>query len=281
MATINTVSVADATKWNEEFIEDYAISEAVVSKMFMNQGWLPGNGTVTFTIVQNNAQATTRDRNGNIVYGLTDQDTTSVTLTEALGAEKITNFDAFKSSVDQRNIMYMRVRGALNRDINDKCLTVLDGATNVYNSGTAVQATKAHVKKLIQSFWESTLGAPGEAMALISPAMNLQLKEIAQITSKDYVDSYKLDSGMMAFSWEGITWVPFAGVSGMGTADCKCFLFHKNALAFKEAGALSLRVGFNDEQLYWYCNGQEWCAAKLLLATGVYEFHHNDTSSYA
>ncbi len=281
MPDINTVSVADATKWNDEFITDYAINEAILPKLCWQQGWMPGNGTVTFDIVQDDAEATTRDRNGNIVYGLSNQATVSVSLEEALGAEKITNFDAFKSSVDQRKIMYIRTAGAINRDLNSKVITQLDGGSNSYNSGTPVQATKAHVKKLIQQFWESTRGADGEAFAVITIGMFLQVTDIAQVSSRDYVDDLPLVKGLRPFRWENITWVPFDDLPGRTTTDATCFLFHRRAVAFKSAGAMNMIVDFNKEHRYFYCNAQEMCAAKRLLNKGVFEFHHNDTAAYS
>lgn len=279
---LSEYSTADATQWENEYITDYAIHSAILPQLCWNQGWMPGNGTVSFTVVQDDAEATTRDRNGYIVYGNTNQDEVTVALQEALGAEKITDFNAFKSSVDQRKIMYDRVQGALNRDLNNRVLTALDGTSSVYNSGSAVPFTKAHIKAVLKSFWQNTKGGEGsETYWVVSDAAWLQLTEIDQFVNGRYVDDLVLPNGRKPINWLNVTFIPFSGLSGAGSADCKTFLFHKKAVAFKSANTTRFLVGMNEEHRYYYCNAQDWCAAKQLLTYGVYEVHCDDTTAFS
>lgn len=270
----------EADVWENEFVLDYAQRKALIPQRCQQSGWDSGSGTVTFTIVQDNGQTTTRGRDGRIVYRNSDQDTVSTDLVEALGAEKIDNFSAFKNSVDQRKIMWTRVANAIERDMDDKIIDELETTTNIINSGTAVTLNAAWVKNWIHSFRVSTSGVEGVATGLLTEAAFLQLQTVAQVSSRDYVEEYKF-RGRRAFMWEDILWTPHPRLPGLNTATASCFLFHQSAVGFYEAGAAKMRVGFNDEHLYFFCNGQEWCAAQSLLTDGVWELVHDDTAAFS
>jgi transposase-like protein len=282
-------SDAEAEDWKDEFILDYGQRDAVLTKRCMKSGWAPGNGTVTFTIVQDNQVVSTRGADGKIVYRNTDQDTISVDLTEALGAERITNFQAFKSSVDQRKIMYTRVKNAIERDMDDKVLDELDGTTIEINAGDLPGGSGSagfvlnHIsaRELISAFYANTVGGSGEITALLSKRAFLQLEGDEKIASRDYNTDMPLVRGFKPFRWANVLWMPYPRpVEGEDTDSAKCFMWDMNAMGWHAAGDPTLRVGFDDQNLYYFCNGQEWCATKQLLDEGVLEFLHDDTEAF-
>lgn len=283
-------SAAEAEEWNDEFVLDYGQREAILPMRCVKTGWAPGNGTVTFTIVQDDQVASTRGADGKIVYRNTNQDTISVDLTEALGAERITNFNAFKSSVDQRKIMHTRIKGSIERDMDDKVITELDTAVNVEDAGTIAggaasgigfQLNHISARELIAAFHANTVGGEGQVTAMLSIRAFLQLESEEKITSRDYNTDMPMMRGRKAFTWAGVLWMPYPRpVSGEGTNAAKCFMWHMNAMGWKDTGDAKLRVGFDEQNLYYFCNGQEWCATKMLLPDGVIEFLHDDTEPF-
>lgn len=290
MSGYDEYSESEAEEWNEEFILDYGQRKALLPSRCIRSGWAPGNGTVTFTIVQDNQVTSTRGADGKIIYRNTDQDTVSTDLTEALGAERITNFTAFKSSVDQRKIQYTRVKNAIERDMDDKVLDVLDGTTHVEDSGTIAGGaatglgfvmTAANALELIAIWHARTVGAEGEVTALLSIKAFLQMEADPKISSRDYNNEMPLSRGKKPFTWMGVLWMPYPRpLDGETTSAAKNWMFDRNAVGWHDTGDPKLRVGFNDEHLYHFTNGQEMCATQQLLADGVTEFLHDDTEPF-
>lgn len=289
MSGVNGFTTAEADDWQNEFIEDYGQKKSLLPQRCSQSGWLSGTGTVHFTIVQQNATTTTRGANGDIVYRNTDQGEVTVDLQEALGAEDIDNFTAFKSSVDQRKIMYVRVEGAIERKKDDIIISELDGTPNVLTSsslpggsgGIGFVLSRKNAQEITSYFHTLTVGADGEATALITVRAFAYLEAQVEVSSRDYSDDMPLQKGYKPFRWQGILWIPYArGLPGAGTQSAKCWLFHMSAVAFKEAGALSMIVDFDKKHRKYFCNGQEWCASKRLLDDGVVEFLHEDTQAF-
>lgn len=288
-AGVNDYTTAEADEWNSEFTMNYGQSEALLPSRCARNGWSSGSGTVTFTIVENNQTTTTRGVNGDIVYGNTDQSTVSVDLEEVLGGEEIDNFTAFKSSVDQRKIMYRRVESAIKRKMDDKILAQLATTSNSLNEGElpggsgsdGFPLSRQNAQEVTSLFHELTVGAEGVATGLVSIRAFAYLEAQTQVSSRDYNNDMPLVKGYKPFTWQGILWMPYArGVSGAGTNAALCYLFHMDAIGFHEAGQLSMIVDFDKKNRKHFCNGQEWCASKLLLDDGVLQFKHDDTVAF-
>lgn len=290
MAGINEVTDSEATEWNDEFIMNYGQSEALLPQRCSQSGWMSGVSTVTFTIVENDQITTTRGANGDIVYRNSNQSTIDVDLEEALGAEDIDNFSAFKSSVDQRKIMYRRVESAIRRKMDDMVLDELDGTPNTFTSsdlpggsgGVGFPLYWTNALELTSLFHEMTVGAEGESTGLLTIRAFAMLEAQTPVASRDYNNDMPLAKGFKPFRWQGVMWLPYArGLSGFGTNSAKCFLFHNDAMAWKDTGDVSMIVDFDKRHRKFFCNGQEWAACKRTLDDGVLEFLHDDLEPFA
>lgn len=289
MSGVNEVSESEAEEWNEEFIMNYGQSKSLLPARCNQSGWSAGTGTMHFTIVENDQITTTRGVNGDIVYRNSNQSVIEVDLEEALGAEEIDNFTSFKSSVDQRRIMYKRVEGAIHRKMDDEILTELDGTPNTFDSGDLPGGSGSvgfplhwvNALELTSQFHELTVGAEGDSTGLLSIRAFAMLSSQVPVTSRDYSDEMPLVKGYKPFRWQGILWIPYArGLSGFGTNSAKCFLFHNDAVAWKDTGDVSMIVDFDRRNRKFFCNGQEMYATKRLLDDGVLEFLHDDLEPF-
>jgi hypothetical protein len=289
MAGSNIVSAAEAEEWEGEFIMNYGQSTSLLPQRCNQSGWMSGAGTVSFTIVENDQITTTRGANGDIVYRNSNQSEITVALQEALGAEDIDNFTAFKSSVDQRKIMYARVEGAIHRKMDDLILTELDGTPNSINSGDLPSGSGTigfalltkNALEVTSLFHSLTVGQEGVATGVLTVRGFAYLEQNVPVASRDYNDDMPLVKGYKPFTWQGVLWTPYArGTTGAGTNSGSCYLFHQTAVAFKEAGDVSMIVDFDKKNRKWFCNGQEWCAAKRLLDNGVLKFLHDDSIAF-
>lgn len=276
---VNLVNASEGILYNAEFVKNYNQNMAIIPQFCMQQGWMNGSGQCVFTIVEDDAQATSRSRTGTIAYGNPNQSTVTVTLTESIGAERIDNFSAFKSSVDARRVMYERVSGAIGRDVDSKILAELDLRSTLHNGGTAVTVDLAGISSLVRSFRQNTFGGKGDVTCLVTDAFLLGLENIPQVSSSDYAE-IKMPSGNRAFRWRGINWVAHERLSGRGTTAAKCFMFHRNAVAYKSNGEPSMITDFDRKDLFYFCNAQIWDASRVLLPLGVLQFVSNDQAAY-
>lgn len=290
MSGTNEVTEAEAEEWNDEFIMNYGQSEALLPQRCNQSGWLSGTGTVTFTIVENDQRTTVRGANGDIVYRNSNQSDVSVDLEEALGAEDIDNFTAFKSSVDQRKIMYKRVESAIRRKMDDMVIDELDGTPNTVDAsdfaggggGAGFPLYATHAMELTSLFHEMTVGADGETTGLLTIRAFQMLQFQTEVGSRDYNNDMPLIKGFKPFSWQGVLWMPYArGLPGFGTTAAKCWIFHNDAVCWKDTGDVSMIVDFDKRNRKWFCNGQEWAAVLRTLDDGVLEFLHDDEEPFA
>lgn len=289
MAGVNEFSDAEAEEWNDEFIMNYGQSKSLLPQRCNQSGWSAGTGTVHFTIVENDQITTQRGVNGDIVYRNTSQSEVEVALQEALGAEDIDNFTAFKSSVDQRKIMYKRVEGAIHRKMDDEVIDELDGTPNTFTSsdlpggsgGAGFPLIWNNALEITSLFHEMTVGDEGDATGLLSIRAFAMLEVQVPVASRDYSDEMPLVKGYKPFRWQGIMWMPYArGLPGAGTSSAKCWLFSKSAVAWKDTGDVSMIVDFDKRNRKYFCNGQEWFATLRLLDDGVLEFLHDDLEPF-
>lgn len=275
----NAMSVSEGKIYETEYLLDYADRGGVLPQLCKQGGYVSGSGEVIFSIVPDDASTTERGRNGDIVYNNGGRTTVTAVLKEALGAEQIDNFSAFKSSINERNAMYERVSNAVKRREDDYVLEQLDATSNVYNSGTAISLTEVNLFTLIAEFREQIKGVGGQTVCVLTEKAFTQLGRLEKVSSRDYVNELKLDGGRRPFRWQDIIWVPHPRLTGAGGATAKNFMFHSSAVMYHSAGAAQFRMPFDEVNLKWKCNAQKFVAAKLALPTGVLEWVHDDTAA--
>jgi hypothetical protein len=80
--------------------------------------------------------------------------------------------------------------------------------------------------------------------------------------------------------WAGVNWIIHPNLTGVGTADEKCYLFHRSAIgsAVDKSGIQS-PVGYDEEQGYSWARASMTLGSKLLQNTGVVRMRH-DGSAY-
>ncbi len=67
---------------------------------------------------------------------------------------------------------------------------------------------------------------------------------------------------------------------GFGTNSAKCWIWHNDAVCWKDTGDVSMLVDFDKKNRKWFCNGQEWAACLRTLDDGVLEFLHDDEEPF-
>ena len=90
-----------------------------------------------------------------------------------------------------------------------------------------------------------------------------------------------IPSTMKVLRFLGVNLIKNTGISGLGGAAEKCFMFHKNAIGHAlDKEEFQPVFGFNEEQNYSWTRCTTYQAAANIQNTGIVEMLH-DASGYA
>jgi len=230
------------------------------------------------------ATATTRGLNGLIPARADSTTQPPATLVEWHDLATKTGFNIFESQGNQRSLMQQTTMKVMNRQIDSDIITELSTATVTAGSAaTASLALCVKAKTILQIAevpWDNSI------FAIISPAYEAYMEQVAAWTSADYVDMKPLPDGEgwsdrpKVRRWLGVNWITHPNVPGVGTNSETCFMFHKSAIGHAvNTGGLMTAVGYNDEQDYSYARCSAFMGSALLQNSGVVKILH-DGSAY-
>jgi hypothetical protein len=77
----------------------------------------------------------------------------------------------------------------------------------------------------------------------------------------------------------GINWYVTARITGTGTSQERCYLWHLSALGFSvNVGEDSVHVGYDEKQDLACSRATVYHAAKILQNNGIVEMHHDGSA---
>lgn len=272
------------TQYREEFIAGFEQGQSLLRDAVTTEAVINGN-TATFLVADSGgATATTRGVNGMIPSRADNLTQTSATLAEWHDLVRKSGFNIFASQGNQRAIMQKTTMGVINRKMDQAILTQLN--TGTVDTSTATTASLALVLKSKTILQIAGVPWDNNIMAVVSPAFEAYLLQIASYSSADYVNLKPMEGGNgwtdkpKARRWLDINWIVHPSVPGVGTNAEKCFMFHKSAVGHAvNTGGMSTAIGYEEEQDYSYCRASVYMGSALLQNTGVVVMNH-DGSAY-
>lgn len=269
------------TQYRTETVKAFEVQSTDLRAAVTKEAVVKGN-TATFLVAGSNAAtAVTRGVNGLIPARANDLTQVSATLAEWHDLARVTGFNVFASQGDQRSVMQRTTVEVINRKLDTDIIAQLDTATQ--DMGSAATATLAKVMHA-----RTILGNAGvdvsdqeNLFALVTPAVDAYLMQIAAYTSADYVDIKPLTGAARKMRrWAGFNWMISSLLTGVATSSEKCYFFHRNAIgSAMDTAGLDISVGYDNEQAYSFARCSGHFGAKLLQNTGVVQFLH-DGSAY-
>lgn len=278
---------APQIQYRDEFIAGFEQKQALLRNTVATEVVMKGN-QATFLVADSGAAgAVTRGVNGLIPARNDNNTQTTATLVEWHDLVQKTGFNIFQSQSDQRRIMQETTRGVLNRKIDDDIITVLN--TGTQDTGAAQTASLAMALRAKTILGNAQVPFDGGIYAVITPAYEAYLLQVAEFSNADYVPIKPLASGETAFadmpkmySWIGVNWIVHPRLTGVGTAAEKCFMFHRNAIGHAiNTGDLSTVIGYDEEQDYSYARASIFMGSALLQNTGVVVMNHDGSALVA
>lgn len=269
------------TQYRQEFVAAFETRSSNLRAATTTEAVISGN-TATFLVAgSGSATAVTRGVNGLIPARADDLTQISATLAEWHDLVRKTKFNVFASQGDQRRIMQQTTMNVINRKVDLDIIAQLDTATQ--DMGAAATASLAKVMH-----GKTILGNAGVAVedednlfALVTPAVDAYLMQIAAYTSADYVEVKPFVGPARRFRrWAGFNWIISSLLTGVATSSEKCYFFHRDAIGHAvDKDGIQSPVGYDQEQDYSWARASVTMGSKLLQNTGVVQFLH-DGSAY-
>ena len=268
------------TMYRQEFIKKFEQRESLVRKTVTTEAEVNGNTAVFLTAGSGAATAKTRGANGLIPARADDLTQSSATLQEWHDLVRKNNFNIYAGQGKQREIMQMTTMAVVNRKIDEDIITALETGTQ-YAGTSAVTATLALVMKAKAILGNGDVPYDGNISFLITPSFEAYLMQMPEFGSADYVNNKPFENGMTMFRWAGVNFIVHPNLTGAGTSEEICLMYHKDAIGHGcDKESVMTAVGYDDEQDYSYSRCSTYMGSKLLQNTGIVQVRH-DGSAFA
>lgn len=282
--TLTGSRTAALTMYRDEYIAGFERGGSMLRKFVTNEYMKKGSAVVFLVADSGSATAVTRGSDGYYPARVNNNNQTTLTLEDFTDLPRMNDFDIFKSQGPQREIMFKTSQDVIARKTDDLILTALDTGTQGV-SATATTDALGLFMSSVTILGNANAWNPGDVTAVVSPAFLMNLGKTKEFSSAEYVEMKFMVNGvpdvMQVQRFLGVNLILNTGISGIGGASEKCFMFHKNALGHAlDKDNFNPIFGYNDEQGYSWVRCTTYQAAAKLQNTGIVEMLH-DGSGYA
>lgn len=270
-------------QYRQEYIAGFEFGQSMLRASVTTEHMRQGNEAVFLVADSGGAEATTRGVNGRIPARTDNNNQLTATLREWHDLVNKTSFNIFASQGNQRKIMQDTSLKVMNRKIDDDIIAEL--ATASVNTGASATGSLALVTKAMGILGNADVDTDEEdnMFGLITPAMEAYLLRDAAFTSADYIEVKPLVGPAKKYRrWAGVNWIKHSRLPGKGTANEKCFIYHRNAIGHAcDNERLAAVVGYDEEQDYSYARVSNFMGSKLLQNSGVIVMNHDGSAIVA
>lgn len=268
-------------QYRDEYIAGFEQRQSLLRESVTTEAQIKGNECEFLIADSGGATTVTRGVNGKIPSRGDNLSQVRCTLTEEHDLAIKTGFNVFASQGNQREIMQATTQSVVNRKTDSQIIDALGDATQ--SAGAATTASLEVATRALAILGNNDVMYDGAIAAAITPGFLAYLMRDDAFTSADYVKRQPLagiDTAQMEgqgyYDWMNIHWVVHPNLPGAGTADERCFMYHKSAIGHAlDTNGLDMKVGFNEEQDYSYCRYSGYMGAKLLQNSGVVVMRHD------
>lgn len=274
-------------QYRQEAIAGFEQMQSLVRDTTTTEAVVKGNSAVFLVADSGSASAVTRGVNGLIPARPDNLTQNTATLVEWHDLSRATAFNIFASQGNRNAIMQRTTMGVLNRKVDSDIIGELANATNDTGAATTASLDMALYAKTILGV--NQVPFDGNIWALITPAYEAYLLKTREFTdAMAFANSKVLPNADTAWAdkpgfyrWLGVNWIVHPNLTGNGTNNEKCFMYHKNAIGHAvDVSGMDVTVGYDDEQAYSWARTSINMGSKLLQNAGVVIMAH-DGSAFA
>jgi len=281
-----TTQEAYITQYREEFIPEFELRKSLLRNSVTTEHVMKGNRARFLISGGKGHKTVTRGPNGRIPGRAPNNNVVECILTEEHDVVEETEYDIFAAQGRQREIMQYSSIGVMNRRYDEQILDEL-GTTQRAVAGGATQDVFGLARSAKTILGNSKVPHDGNLCAVITPAYEANLLTTPAFTSADFVNMQPLDgadakeSGYGYYRWMGIMWIVHPELTGAGSNDERCFMYHKSAVGHAcDSENMRIKLGVDDRDDFSWVRTSAFCGAKVLQNEGIVVMQH-DGSNYA
>lgn len=271
---------AHISAYRQEYIPIFERGESLLRSACTTEVNVTGRDVVFLTAGSGSATASTRGSNGLITPRSNANTLNTATLVELNDLVEGTKFTWDLSQGNQRMIAAKTSSDTIHRAVDDQIITVLDTAS--INDSAGVM-TNAKVQTAIATLGNANVKTEEEdnMFGLITPSAWHYLMQIPEFTRSDYVEVKTFVGPVKRYRrWGGVNWIKHSGLTGLGSASEKCYIFHRNAIGHAMRSAdLDIDAGYDGRQAMYWARSSAWAQAKLLQNSGVVQLLHDGSNT--
>lgn len=273
---------AAVTQFRKEMVLTFEQRTSDLRDTTTKEAMLNGLNATFLVAGSDGARAVTRGTNGQIPYGNPSNSQVTATLVEAHATEELTNFNIFASQGNQREIMQINAAGKINAEADYAILAELANATQDFGTGTASVATVIGAKVILANQFVPT-NEQDNMFAVVSPAFMGYLQQTTEFSSVDYVDTKPFAGASKRMTrWLGVNWIESPLITGKGTANEICYMYHRRALGYAfSAQADKIEMDYEKKQDSSWVRATVYHAPKILQNSGIIKFTHDGSAFVA
>lgn len=235
-----------------------------------------------FLIANVTGDMVTRAADGSIPFDDVQDSQVTCTLQAKFHKDRFTEEQMQEGQANIAEIAAKRATSRVNREWDQTILTELNTVTgaSIYNS-TAKRVVFEDILEIDASLAADNIPHDdGEKYAVVSPKFWANMLAWDEFTNVDYTGDRRIDKSPNTAKWMGFTWLRHPHVPGIGTADARCFFFHKSAMGHCiPRESQDVRTVPKPEDFLYDIAAKLYHGAKVLQTEGIRMFKHNDTLS--
>jgi hypothetical protein len=191
-----------SVKYRAEFVPSFAQTVTLLADRCTDESMSEGASCV-FDVSDMSGELPERGLDGNLARLNSNDVPITCTLKEYGGSFRITNMQKFESQSSERDKMYAKITGRVNRRLDRVLLAELAQGTTVWNGAAAITVDIATINSIIAELGEADAPvSPADVTWVVTPKFNGKLMGLPQYTSSDYVAVKPYASGGNQFTNE-------------------------------------------------------------------------------
>jgi hypothetical protein len=271
---------APVVQFRKEFIGTFEQTVSMLRATTTREAVIKGNQAVFLVAGSPGDTAVTRGANGSIPYNQAQNTQNTAILKEKHAPYEMTGFNIFASQGDQIQIMRRSSMAVINRDIDLEIISQLDTATQTCGAPATASLALISLAKGILGIGEVDVSDEDNLFAAITPAYLAYLEQTTEYASGDYVN-IKPFAGITrkTWRWHGVNWIVSTRLTGMGTGNEFCYMFHRDAIGHAVSiGEESIMLGYDEKQDTSWSRATMYHGAKLLQNGGIVRMRHDGSA---
>lgn len=221
-----------------------------------------------------------KTRGGVVPMMNADRRRVTVNLATDYAGDYIEEEDLEQMAHDDRDEAVFAGAAALGRRTDELIFAALDAAGSTPINAAGPLTTNVAYQGIIQ-LQRNDVPFDNQVFGVISPGALGHMKAAKQFSNQDYRGPTDLPFMSMTewIYWNGVYWMPHAGLPGVGTASAKGFIYHRRAVGAAIGHDVRSTISWENDKSYWFVNNRFRIGVAGLMARGIVEFDYTDNTN--